>query len=490
MKIADVLQGIEYLNIDGCNLKEIDIKGLSHDSRDIEEGYLFVAIKGYAENGHKFIDEAISRGAVAVLGVEELSNLEVPYLQTKDTKSALGVIASQFYHHPFKNKKIVGVTGTNGKTTTTYMVKSIFEANGYQTGIIGTIQNIINGKSLPSRNTTPSAVDLYKFLYNSDDEVIVLEVSSHALNQSRVAGIPFDVCLFTNLEGEHLDYHNSIEEYFETKYKLFKQMKPDGLAVVNFDDDWGKKVHERLLNEGAEVKTVGIDSFCDACVLHETDQVWLKEYEERKPFDLMLPGLHNQFNGAMSLMVSEGLGLDLNKSLEALRNFSNLPGRFETVDFPGNKVVVIDYAHTANGIYHCLKTARESSANQITHVFGFRGKRDESKREMMLENSRTLSDKYVLTLDDLNGVKESEMKNTLKKYVQSDPEQKGRVIIDRTQAIKQAIEEADDGSWIVITGKGHEEYQQTFRLGTRSDFDTVKYLFGEHPIFREIHLKK
>ena len=475
MKIEKILSGISYKNPYNQPIDHIDILGITDDSREVQDGYMFIAVNGEKIDGHQYIDEAIQNGASVIVGERPTPLEKTVYLSVEQSKSVLGILAKNFYDTADKKQQIIGITGTNGKTTASYMVKETLEAQGFQCGIVGTIQNIVNGQAFKTINTTPNPIKLHQLLHQSEDDVMIIEVSSHALKQDRVKGVDFDVAVFTNLEKEHLDYHSTMEDYFETKYQLFKQLKKNGLAIVSRDNSWGEIVYRRLKNQSYQLKTISTE--VEASILLDTRQSTIQFANEKAmSFELKMPGEHNRLNATMTLLVGEYFGLDREKSMNVLRNFSSLPGRFESIHFPGNIRVVIDYAHTTKGIIYCLKAARECDAKRVIHVFGFRGDRDESKRADMLINSAMYSDQYILTLDDLNEQPEEEMVQTLHSYHAKYGHSQGKIIPDRTLAIKEAVEAADEGDIILVTGKGHELYNQAFQLGTNSDRETAEKL--------------
>ncbi|MFC0014040.1 MULTISPECIES: UDP-N-acetylmuramoyl-L-alanyl-D-glutamate--2,6-diaminopimelate ligase [Allobacillus] len=475
MNIEKILNGISYKNPYNESIDHIDILGITDDSREVQEGFMFIAVNGEKIDGHQYIDEAIENGASVIVGERPEPLEKSVYLSVEQSKSVLGIIAKNFYDTANKKQQIIGITGTNGKTTTSYMLKAALEAQGYQCGVVGTIQNIVNGQAFKTINTTPNPLKLHQLLHKSEDDVMIVEVSSHALKQDRVKGVIFDVAIFTNLEKEHLDYHATMEDYFETKYQLFKQLKKNGLAIVNRDNSWGEIVYRRLKEQSYDLKTISTEA--DASILLDFEQSTIQFSNEKAiPFELKMPGEHNRLNAAMTLLVCEYFGLNREKSMDVLRHFASLPGRFESIHFPGNKRIVIDYAHTTKGIIYCLKAARECVAKRVIHVFGFRGNRDESKRADMLINSAMYSDQYILTLDDLNEQTEEEMIQVLYDYHEKYGHSQGKIIPDRTLAIKEAIEAAGEGDIVLVTGKGHESYKQPFQLGTSSDRETAEKL--------------
>lgn len=470
------------------SLREIDIEAISTNSSTVEPNHLFIAIPGFKVDGHYFINDAIQKGASVIVGEKSLEELSIPYLsneekinhnfipyiQVPNSRIALAKMACQFYGNPTKNKTVIGITGTNGKTTIAYMIKHILETEGYSCALFGTVQNVINGQVFPSKNTTPDALELQKQMSLSHDEFIIMEVSSHGITQHRVDGVEFDYCVFTNLDHEHLDYHHDIEEYFSVKASLFNQLSPEGKAIINTFNSWGEKLAEKLTLNGYNV-----------CLLGEknSDDLQIKKYGSRsstivfggnQEIDLHLQvlGKHNIFNACMALLTVKQIGIPLVKIVEALERFEGVPGRFELFKHPKGAIFVVDYAHTADAFHHCLQTVKDEGARRIFHIFGFRGNRDTSKRKSMVEISKDLCDFTILTLDDLNDVSKEEMERAL--YELHD-----EVILDRTLAIQKVEEGIGKGDWVCITGKGPEPYKENFDLPTSSDKETIEFLIKQ-----------
>ncbi|MGK7377302.1 UDP-N-acetylmuramoyl-L-alanyl-D-glutamate--2,6-diaminopimelate ligase [Planococcus sp. 1R117A] len=478
MKIRQLLHKLDLITRLDASTLELDIQGIADNSRDVEEGFAFVAIAGFESDGHGYIDQALEKGAALIIGEQAIAGLTVPYLQVVNSRKALGRMARNFYGHPSNRKVMIGITGTNGKTTTSYMLRHFLESNGISCSIIGTIQNVINGQKTKSSNTTPSSLALHKLLSHSHDEVVIMEVSSHGLAQHRLAGITFDFGLFTNLHPEHLDYHGSMEEYFQTKLLMFHQLKAHGTAVVNADNVWGRKLTETLQREGKSVYAIGRSADCDLRVVHftpTTSTMLVEEKNETYQMDSAMNGMHNMYNTLMAVGVSRLLRIPKEKLLDSIPHFKGVEGRFEMTKRANGTTVVVDYAHTPDAIAYCLEAVKLQSARRIIHVFGFRGDRDPGKRSAMLSLSAEWSDRYILTLDDLNTVPRSEMLDVLKRLNEVYGNPKGSIVPDRTLAIQQAITDSQPGDWIVITGKGHEKYQQSYQLPTTSDRETVDF---------------
>lgn len=478
MKLLNLLGNLEYKLIKEQNLNKIEIHGIAESSSEVKPGFIFVAIEGYTTDGHDYIEDAIKNGASAIVGEKMLYDLSIPYVNVDNSRKALAIIAGIFYGNPSQNKIMIAITGTNGKTTTSYLVKHILESNAMSCGLVGTIETIINGESNPSINTTPGSLTLNKLLDISKDQVIILEASSHGLLQKRLEGMHFDICLFLNLSHEHLDYHDSIEDYFETKATLFQMLKDNGQAIINMDDSWGKKLNKRLQYNEISTSTIGKSSANDYCIeiTEEDGSFKLKSQERIEEINPSMKGIHNIYNSSMAYAVARRLGVKGKLISQSLKDFPGVDGRFQVFPQLNGANVVVDYAHTTDAFYHCLHTAKTAGAKRIVHIFGFRGNRDKAKRKDMLEITAELSDQYLLTLDDLNAVPLEDMIETLEKIHNTIGNHKGLVIPDRTLAIQQAMETSQNGDWIIITGKGHEAYQQSFSLPTKSDKETVTYL--------------
>ncbi|MDC3418640.1 UDP-N-acetylmuramoyl-L-alanyl-D-glutamate--2,6-diaminopimelate ligase [Aquibacillus salsiterrae] len=481
MELLGLLENIPYQQDTFFDLSQRKVLGIAESSAKTENGFVFVAIKGTQHDGHQYIQDAITRGATAIVGEDEVEQeLSVPYLRVENSREVLGRLANNFYHNPSKSKVMIGVTGTNGKTTTSYLIKHILETNGISCSLIGTIQTIINGKSEKSINTTPSSLTINQLLAKSEDLVVILEASSHGLSQYRLEGIQFDVCIFLNLTHDHLDYHKSLEEYFQSKASLFHKLKNGGIAIINTDDYWGGKLFNQLQGK-VDTFSVGNSDHNDYVIDWTNQLIKSKknngenEWEQHK-IEFPMAGIHNMYNASMAFVAAEKLAVTKEQIIAAIENFPGVDGRFEVFKQDNGSTVVIDYAHTADAIFHCLQTAKSQGAKRIVHIFGFRGNRDETKRKEMLQISADLSDQYILTLDDLNNVKLKEMLETLEALQGKFGNDKGVIMPDRTLAIEYAMTNSQSGDWIIVTGKGHERYQQTFALPIASDRETVTFL--------------
>ncbi|UUI41371.1 UDP-N-acetylmuramoyl-L-alanyl-D-glutamate--2,6-diaminopimelate ligase [Oceanobacillus oncorhynchi] len=462
------------------------INKITTNSKSADKNDLFIAIKGYSFNGHDFINQAIKAGAVCIIGEEDLQELSVPYIRVPDSRLALAEIASEFYGNPAKDKKIIGITGTNGKTTTAYMIKHILEDSGHTCAMFGSVNTIINGETYPSLNTTPDALSLQKHLAISKDEFVIMEVSSHGIAQGRIHGIEFDFGLFTNLDHDHLDYHHTMEDYFLTKAKMFEALKDHGYAIINNYNEWGAKLSSILPSRNFSLITLG-NKESDALKINKITPGFSEiSYKGcNLPLQLTILGQHNTYNAAMAFLTASQIGVPIQQIMKSLRTFSGIPGRFELFKRSNGTTIVVDYAHTAEAFSNCLTTAKIEGAEKVFHVFGFRGDRDSSKRNKMITVSKKLADEIILTFDDLNGVPSAAMLQELNEL------NEGQVISDRTLAIQYAIEKAAEKDWVIITGKGNERYRLDFSLPVSSDRETVEYVLqkeGKRVLEKE-HLK-
>jgi len=476
MQLHNLLKNTPF---EGSIDEAIEITGITDNSRAIQKGELFVAINGCETDGHQYIEQAIENGAVAVVGEKKINHLEIPYIRVQNSRLEIAQLACQFYGEPSKRKKVIGITGTNGKTTTAYMIQHLLQSYGYSCSLFGTIENVINGHTFKRPNTTLSAIELQKYFSESNDDYIVMEVSSHGIDQYRTAGIEFDCCLFTNLDQEHLDYHKTMASYFDVKTQLFQQLKPDGLAIVNTDDIWGQNLYDRLKKQSISVVKVGSGQQVDVQMSVENgSQLELSFQQSNTPKSNLkivspLPGVHNLYNVTLAVTALYHLGMNIEQLDTQFSTFTGVPGRFQLMEQAG-RTVVVDYAHTPQAFRHLFETVQRLGAKRIIHVFGFRGQRDTLKRADMLQISKALSDVVLLTSDDLNGMSECEM---VRAYKEVDVD--AFIMMDRTLAIMHALDLAGEGDWVLITGKGHEVYKQEFYLPTSTDMETVQYLLGK-----------
>lgn len=464
---------IDALNVNQVGKENVLIEKITSNSQNVAPNSLFVCIPGFNTDGHKFIPEAIQKGAVAIVVNRDTADFKVPYnvvlIKVDDTRSALAILASKFYDRPDLKLRLIGVTGTNGKTTTTYLLNSILQKDRRKTGLIGTITYQIGDDLEESTRTTPESLDLELFFKKAVEDGItdiVMEVSSHALSLHRVDEIEFDQAIFTGLGIDHLDFHKTVEEYLEAKTKLFTQLdrlkkKGEKVAIVNIDDPASKKI---LSSTSAKKITYGFSKNADvyACPLSMgMDGISFDVFTPtgKQRIELKLTGDFNVYNSLAAISSAIASGIELKIIKEGLEEISNIPGRFEKIKGK-NFDVIVDYAHTPEALENLLKTARKIVRGRLITVFGCGGERDRSKRPIMGEIAAEHSDFCILTSD--NPRREDPLRIILD--VEAGIQKvkaKGEyiVIVDRKKAIEEACKYANKDDLIIIAGKGHETYQ-------------------------------
>jgi UDP-N-acetylmuramoyl-L-alanyl-D-glutamate--2,6-diaminopimelate ligase len=462
--VNELLQGLDYKLIKGTN--DIDVQGLCYDSRKASEGYLFVCIPGLKTDGHKFAFQAIANGARVILAEKEIDLPEgITLLLTADCRQALPLISSNFYGRPSRDLKVIGVTGTNGKTTTTHLIKAILEEAGYKTGIIGTLYARINDTEKVLGHTTPESLDIEEFMAIARQEgakYVVMEVSSHALDLGRVDQILFDAAVFTNLTQDHLDYHNDMEHYKQSKLKLFNQLHAGTgwFSVVNADDPYGADfinaatpAYTYAVNQKADVQAIEVDSNLKGSSF--------KVVSSNKDFkiNMKLIGLFSVYNAmaAICFALQEGIKPATIKS--ALEKVQGVAGRFEQVDCGQDFTVVVDYAHTPDGLENILRTGRQIVKNRLITVFGCGGDRDRTKRPLMGKIAAEWSDFSIVTSDNPRSEEPEAIIDDIVPGLNAVENSHFAKIVDRRDAIEHAIRLARPGDLVIIAGKGHETYQ-------------------------------
>jgi len=461
--LKDVLQGIPVVAAGGAMTEEI--AGIAFNSKAARPGFLFAALPGAARNGLDFVAEALGNGAVAVLSAwPKPPALDTAWVQVADAREALALAAANFYGHPSDRMKVVGVTGTKGKTTTTFILEEILRAAGAAPGLIGTIEYRRPGWSAAAPRTTPESSDLQALLRDFLDAGVshcVMEVSSHALEQKRVWGVGYDVAVFTNLSGEHMDYHPTMEAYFEAKRKLFFLDRKKSAAVVNWDDPWGQKLVAEL---PMATVTFGLEPAAIVRALKYTPSENGIDVQVTYPGGTMrvqsaLVGRHNLYNLLAAIGAALALSVppaDIVKGIAALKG---VPGRFERVPNRRGLLVVVDYAHTDNALENLLMTAREFKPRRVIVVFGAGGDRDRDKRERMGRVAARLADWTVLTSDNPRSEDPAEIIAAIERGFAKEAVRAYEVEPDRRKAIVRALATANKGDIVLIAGKGHEDYQ-------------------------------
>ena len=460
MKLKDLLQGIEVLSASAE--VETDIAHVRYDSRTVEAGDVFVAVSGYAVDGHTFIPSVMEKGAAAVI-CERIPQGNVPYIQVADSRRALAALGANFYGHPTKKMTMVAVTGTNGKTTTTYLLKAILEkARGAKVGLIGTNQNMIGDEILPTERTTPGpceAQELFAKMYDAGCTHVVMETSSHALHQGRIHGVWYDVGIFTNLTQDHLDYHETMEAYCDAKAILFRNC---GTGVVNADDGWT----QRLMKDATcSVLTYAKDAQADLRAENielAADHIAFTAVttENRVPIRVNIPGGFMVYNTLDVLGAALALGISLEESAAVLASVPHVKGRVEVVPTPGKDyTILIDYAHTSDSLINVLTTVKGFAKGRTVALFGCGGDRDRTKRPIMGKAAADWADFVIVTTDNPRTEKPGDiiadilpgLEGTATPYV---------VVEDRIEAIHYAMDHAERDDVIVLCGKGHEPYQE------------------------------
>ena len=451
-------------------------KGITQDSREVKEGFLFFAIKGAKFDGHNFVGEALKKGALAAVVERPFPEFGGRIIRVENTRKALAETAHIFFGRPSESLKVTGVTGTNGKTTTTHIIGRILEEAGFKTGLVGTIHYRIGDIVLGEGRTTPEPVvwhETLKRMLDMGASHIAAEVSSHALDQDRVWGTGFEAVIFTNLTQDHLDYHRSMESYFLSKRKLFTDYDYE-FAVVNADDPYGRRL---LRDIGPKAVSYGREGEV-RIIEFETDfdgsRLALEFRSEVLEFRSNLIGEFQAYNISAALAYALKAGIDLDAIRRALGNIS-VPGRFEVYRSPEGFLVVIDYAHTPDAIDNVLRTVRRLAKGKVITVFGAGGNRDRSKRPLMGKAAEMWSDLMVITSDNPR----FEDPRRIVEDILAGIKAKGKVLVieDRREAIAKAIKTARSGDVVAVLGKGHEKYQE---------IEGIKYPFSDADVVREI----
>ena len=463
-KLASLLERLEYETVQGST--EIEITDLVYDSRKITKGCLFVCIKGTVVDGHTFVKEAAEKGAAAVLVQDEVeAPKDLAVIRTKDTRYGLALVSAAWFHHPAEELKVIGVTGTKGKTTTTYMVKSILENAGYKVGLIGTIEAIIGDEVIPASNTTPESYVIQKYfrkMVEAGCQCVVMEVSSQGLMMHRTAGFTFEIGIFTNIEPDHIgpNEHASFEEYMACKGMLFKQCKT---GIVNIDDEHCEKVIE---GHTCTIETFGFSEKADLRAINTqlvSKPGYLGVSYQAKGLvnmdvEIDVPGKFSVYNSLTAIAICRHFNVteeDMKKALKVAK----VKGRIEMIKVSDDFTLMIDYAHNAMSLESLLTSLREYQPKRLVCLFGCGGNRSKLRRYEMGEVSGKLADLTIITSDNprfeepqaiIDDIKIG-MAKTDGKYVE---------IIDRKEAIKYAIEHGQPGDVIVLAGKGHEDYQE------------------------------
>lgn len=439
---------------------DIAISGVECDSRQVKPGFVFVAIPGVKKDGSVFIEEAVKNGAVCVVSEKEEA-IKTPQVHVSDARLAVARLAHVFYGKPTAQMKVIGITGTNGKTTSSYLIEHLLKEAGKNPGVLGTINYRYSGHVIPAVETTPGPLKLQRIFRKMADagcDYAVMEVSSHALHQSRVEGIQFETALFTNLTQDHLDYHKTFENYFECKSRLFKGLAQNKISVINVDGEWGRKLKGMV----SRAVTYGIDAAADlkaSNVRYGTSEtVFDLLFKGNHRVQYPLVGSHNVYNVLGALGIISALGLDVALACRALKNFPGVPGRLEAVQAGQDFSVFVDFAHTPDGLENVLTCLERCKKSKLFVVFGCGGDRDPDKRPKMGAIAAKHCDHVFITSDNPRSEDAKKIAEQIKAGLPPDFKNY-TVVIDRKKAIRQALMKARASDIVVLAGKGHESSQ-------------------------------
>ena len=460
-KLSRLLEEIKVLEVIG-NIDK-NVVSLKSDSRKAAKDGIFVAVKGVTTDGHKYIPVVVSNHVGAVVCEEMPSSLEkgVTYIRVSDSAEALGLLASAWYDHPSKKLKLVGVTGTNGKTTTATLLYEMAKLEGYKAGLLSTVCNYIHDRAIPTTHTTPDPLTLNSLLNDmvlAGCDYAFMEVSSHSTEQKRVAGLHFAGGVFSNLTRDHLDYHKTFDHYRDTKKQLFDQLDKKAFAITNCDDKNGLVMTQ---NTHAKVYTYSTRSMADfrGKILEESFEGMLLKIDGRECWSSLI-GQHNAYNLLALYTTAVSLGADPEETLMAMSALRPAPGRLENIRGPKDISVIIDYAHTPDALENVLKTLREIAPDhELICLFGCGGDRDRTKRPEMARIAEKMADRIIVTSDNSRTEKTTDIMADIKAGLELSGRAKSLFIEDREQAIRTAIMIAGQGATILLAGKGHETYQ-------------------------------
>ncbi len=468
--LKDILEGITIVNVN--DYKNINIETIAIDSRKVTQNGLFIAQKGTQSDGHAFIDKAIENGATCIVHTEDVEEKEnITYIKVKDAASATGLIACNFYNNPSKEMKLVGVTGTNGKTTIATLLYRLFRSLGYKTGLLSTVCNYIDTREVKATHTTPDAIAINALMSEMVEvgcDYCFMEISSHAIDQKRIEGLDFDGGIFTNITRDHLDYHKTFEAYRDVKKRFFDQLKPDSFALTNTDDKNGMFM---LQNTAARQHTYSCRSMADykVKVLDDNFEGMQLEFDGQDTF-MQFVGQFNASNLDAVYATAMELGAEKEEVLIKMSTLTPVDGRFETIR--GNDITaIVDYAHTDDALRNVLDTINDirKGAGQLITVVGAGGNRDKGKRPMMAHEAAIASNQVILTSDNPRYEDPEDIIADMMAGIDASQKRKTLVITNRKEAIKTALTLAHSGDVVLIAGKGHETYQEV--KGERTHFD-------------------
>lgn len=476
--LKDILYGVSLRQVVGAT--DVEVSRLQIDSRKVGPGDCFIAVRGTTTDGHRYIKSCIEQGAKVIVceQLPEVKNESVTYIEVPDSSKALGVIASNFYHNPSSSMQVVGITGTNGKTSVATLLFRLFRKLGYNVGLISTVQNQCNEQVIPSTHTTPDAIglnQLMKQMVDSKCAYCFMEVSSHAIHQNRIEGLKFTGAVFTNITHDHLDYHKTFENYLKVKKRFFDELPSSAFSLINADDRNGTVM---LQNTKAKQVTYAIKTPADfKGKVIENQVTGLMMEINGVELHSRLIGEFNAYNITAAFAVAALLGADKQEALTILSSLAPPDGRFDQVISESEKIVgIVDYAHTPDALKNVLQTVRavRHGNERVTTIVGCGGERDTAKRPVMAEIACKYSDKVVLTSDNPRSEDPAEILNQMNAGVPVTDKKKVLTIMDRREAIKTAVMMAQKGDIILLAGKGHEKYQEV--KGVKHPFDDKEVL--------------
>ncbi|MDR0800483.1 MAG: UDP-N-acetylmuramoyl-L-alanyl-D-glutamate--2,6-diaminopimelate ligase [Endomicrobium sp.] len=469
MKLKEILS---YENVAVAGDENAEVSGLSFDSRKIGKNYAFFALPGHNTDGRKYIDEAVAKGASVIIA-NSRCDTDATQVIVEDIFRFMALFSAKFYNYPDRELKIIGVTGTNGKTTITYMIESIFANSGIDCGVIGTVNYRYKGKIIEADNTTPQSLDIYRIMREMADngvKYLAIEVSSHALSLGRVYGIEFDIAVFTNLTRDHLDFHKSMGSYFEAKSMLFKGLGTGRksnrkYAIINADDEYGKRLLKAEINAEIKLYSALEGVFADfkaknIKIANNGGVFDLVFYNERTKIGIKHIGLYNIYNALAAFSAVVCSGISFEKAVEGLNSSKQSPGRLERVNTKGlGFEIVVDYAHTDDALKNVLQALKEIKPKRIITVFGCGGDRDRTKRPLMGKTAVEMSDFVFVTSDNPRTEDPQEIILDIEVGIKRADKKNYKVVVDRETAIKEAVMMADKDDIVLLAGKGHETYQ-------------------------------
>ncbi len=477
MRLNALIKGLKIKKIQG----DTEIYGLSTDSRTVKKGDLFFAMRGLRYDGNDFIEDAINRGAVAVVSESDsINSARYAHVQVDDIEYALAFISNRFYESPSEHLTLIGITGTNGKTTTSYLIREIFRTAGKQTGLIGTVKYLIKDREIQANLTTPMAIQfqsLLKDMVEEGVEIAIAEVSSHALSLKRVDCSRFKACIFTNLSRDHLDYHRDMNDYFAAKRRLFIDLQPD-VSIINTDDPYGRMLFEELIKDNRRVISYGLGGdvhFKAENIVQKEEGMEFHVINKNENIRLRSPliGMVNVYNILASVALTKILEIGWDDIEKAVLQFTGVRGRLETVQTEKGFLAVIDYAHTPDALRRVLETLRSISSGRLITLFGCGGDRDRGKRPEMGAIASEISDLVIITSDNPRSEPPESIIDDIKKGIK-----KNNYIVepDRRDAIFKAVSMAKQRDILLIAGKGHEDYQE---------IRGVRYKFNDREVLEE-----